>query len=147
MRSGASSVAKSEPSSSTIKIVPEREKTAMTVSLWRAEENVPEKRRPSCLSMTSVKATARQPRLARLLLGMMRRPTQHDRVALPRPGAAQVGDRGLDRSRRRKGHQHDDPGIVRPGGFSGDVPSPGSSRGPLRKRAPEGVAPHILSGD
>ena len=49
----------------------------MTVSLWRAEENVPEKRRPSCLSMTSVKATARQPRLAHLLLGTTRRPTQH----------------------------------------------------------------------
>ena len=31
--------------------------TAMTVSLWRADENVPEKRRPSCLSITSVKAT------------------------------------------------------------------------------------------
>ena len=31
--------------------------TAMTVSLWRADENVPEKRRPSCLSITSVKGT------------------------------------------------------------------------------------------
>src|SRR5260221_14359933 len=30
--------------------------TAITVSLLRAEENVPEKRRPSCLSMVSVNA-------------------------------------------------------------------------------------------
>ncbi len=38
-------------------IVPVRDTTAMTVLLARADENVPEKRRPSCLSIVSVNAT------------------------------------------------------------------------------------------
>src|SRR5438128_319015 len=38
-------------------IVPVRDTTAITVRLARADENVPEKRRPSCLSIVSANAT------------------------------------------------------------------------------------------
>jgi hypothetical protein len=48
-----------QPSSSAINIVPPREITAMTFSLLRAEENVPEGRRPSSLSIVGVNGTLR----------------------------------------------------------------------------------------
>ena len=48
-----------KPSASAKKIVPLRDITATTFELPRADEKVPEKRRPSCLSTVSVKATER----------------------------------------------------------------------------------------
>jgi hypothetical protein len=48
-----------KPSASAKKIVPLREMTATTFEPPRADEKVPEKRRPSCLSIVSVKATER----------------------------------------------------------------------------------------
>src|SRR5262249_47181389 len=38
-------------------IAPERDTTAMIISLLRGEDHVPENRRPSCLSMTIVNGT------------------------------------------------------------------------------------------
>ena len=42
-----------------MKIVPPREITAMTFSLLRGEEKVPEKRRPSCWSIVRMNGTLR----------------------------------------------------------------------------------------
>ena len=55
-----------------------RDDSAMTLSLPRDDENVPENRRPSCLVDRHRERNAGQPRLRRLLSSVMRIATSHD---------------------------------------------------------------------